>query len=82
VCVCVYICSYVYVCRYAYIYIYTHTHTHTHIYVYIFIHMLFFCFQVGAIGMLMADEAQFVQNFLTVIGLLFSILAGNAYSAL
>uniref|UniRef100_A0A7S3S7L4 Uncharacterized protein n=1 Tax=Emiliania huxleyi TaxID=2903 RepID=A0A7S3S7L4_EMIHU len=37
---------------------------------------------VGAIGMLMADEAQFVQNFLTVIGLLFSILAGNAYSAL
>mmetsp|Transcript_16987 Transcript_16987/g.51390 ORF Transcript_16987/g.51390 Transcript_16987/m.51390 type:complete len:334 (+) Transcript_16987:14-1015(+) len=37
---------------------------------------------VGAIGMLMADEAQFIQNFLTVIGLLFSILAGNAYSAL
>eukprot|EP00967_Tisochrysis_lutea_P078969 scaffold107847_cov32-Tisochrysis_lutea.AAC.2 len=30
----------------------------------------------------MADEAQFIQNFLTVIGLLFSILAGNAYSAL
>ena len=37
---------------------------------------------VGTIGMLMADDAQFVQNFLTVIGLLFSILAGNAYSAL
>jgi len=37
---------------------------------------------VGTIRMLMADEAQFVQNFLTVIGLLFSILAGNAYSAL
>ena len=31
---------------------------------------------------LMADEAQFIQNFLTVIGLLFSILAGNAYQAL
>ena len=30
--------------------------------------------------MLMADEAQFIQNFLTVIGLLFSILAGNAYA--
>ena len=34
------------------------------------------------LGVLMADEAQFVQNFLTVIGLLFSILAGNAYQAL
>ena len=37
---------------------------------------------VGTIRLLMADEAQFIQNFLTVIGLLFSILAGNAYSAL
>ena len=36
----------------------------------------------SAIRVLMADEAQFIQNFLTVIGLLFSILAGNAYSAL
>ena len=36
----------------------------------------------GAIQVLAADEAQFVQNFLTVIGLLFSILAGNAYQAL
>ena len=37
---------------------------------------------VGTIRILMADEAQFIQNFLTVIGLLFSILAGNAYAAL
>lgn len=37
---------------------------------------------VGTIRLLMDDEAQFIQNFLTVIGLLFSILAGNAYSAL
>ncbi len=37
---------------------------------------------IGTIRILMADEAQFIQNFLTVIGLLFSILAGNAYSAL
>jgi len=36
----------------------------------------------GTVNMLMEDDAQFVQNFLTVIGLLFSILAGNAYSAL
>ena len=27
----------------------------------------------------MADEAQFIQNFLTVIGLLFSLLVGNTF---
>ena len=37
---------------------------------------------IGTIRILQADDAQFIQNFLTVIGLLFSILAGNAYSAL
>ena len=37
---------------------------------------------LGTIRILQADDAQFIQNFLTVIGLLFSILAGNAYSAL
>jgi hypothetical protein len=37
---------------------------------------------VGTIRILQEDDAQFIQNFLTVIGLLFSILAGNAYSAL
>ena len=37
---------------------------------------------LGAVRILMQDEAQFIQNFLTVIGLLFSILAGNAYAAL
>ena len=37
---------------------------------------------IGTIRLLMEDEAQFIQNFLTVIGLLFSILAGNAYAAL
>ena len=37
---------------------------------------------VASIRILQADDAQFIQNFLTVIGLLFSILAGNAYSAL
>merc|ERR1719197_1495557 len=36
----------------------------------------------GGLIMIMNDESQFIQNFLTVIGLLFSILAGNAYSAL
>ena len=36
----------------------------------------------GAIQVLAADEAQFVQNFLTTMGLLFTILAGTAYSAL
>ena len=37
---------------------------------------------VGTINILQEDNAQFIQNFLTVVGLLFSILAGNAYSAL
>lgn len=36
----------------------------------------------SSVAILEFDESQFVQNFLTVIGLLFSILAGNAYSAL
>lgn len=36
----------------------------------------------GGLAMVMTDESQFIQNFLTVIGLLFSILAGNAYSSL
>ncbi|KAJ1633371.1 hypothetical protein T492DRAFT_546902 [Pavlovales sp. CCMP2436] len=36
----------------------------------------------GGLVMVMQDESQFIQNFLTVIGLLFSILAGNAYSSL
>jgi hypothetical protein len=36
----------------------------------------------GGLKMVMRDESQFIQNFLTVIGLLFSILAGNAYSSL
>lgn len=38
--------------------------------------------EIDTIRILMEDEAQFIQNFLTVIGLLFSILAGNAYAAL
>ena len=37
---------------------------------------------VSTVRILQEDDAQFIQNFLTVIGLLFSILAGNAYSAL
>ena len=36
----------------------------------------------GTIRVVAADEAQFVQNFLTSMGLLFTILAGTAYSAL
>lgn len=36
----------------------------------------------GGLEMVMTDQSQFIQNFLTVIGLLFSILAGNAYSSL
>ena len=36
----------------------------------------------GTISILQADEAQFIQNFLTSMGLLFTILAGTAYSAL
>ena len=35
-----------------------------------------------ALRVLGRDESQFMQNFQTVIGLLFSILAGNAYSSL
>tara|TARA_B110001452_G_scaffold201528_1_gene171611 strand:- start:1970 stop:2911 length:942 start_codon:yes stop_codon:yes gene_type:complete len=36
----------------------------------------------GTLSILQADEAQFIQNFLTSMGLLFTILAGTAYSAL
>ena len=39
-------------------------------------------FEDGTIRVVAADEAQFVQNFLTSMGLLFTILAGTAYSAL
>jgi hypothetical protein len=35
-----------------------------------------------ALKVLGRDESQFMQNFQTVIGLLFTILAGNAYSSL
>ena len=36
----------------------------------------------GTIRLVARDEAQFIQNFLTSMGLLFTILAGTAYSAL
>jgi len=37
---------------------------------------------LATIKILEADDSQFIQNFLTVTGLLFSILAGNAYQSL
>ena len=36
----------------------------------------------GTIRLVARDEAQFIQNFLTSMGLLFTILAGTAYTAL
>ena len=36
----------------------------------------------GEIQFLSSDEVQFIPSFLQVLGLLFSILAGNAYSVL
>ena len=38
--------------------------------------------EVGALRMLLLDDAQFVQNFLTVTDLLLAILAGNIYDSL
>mmetsp|Transcript_142648 Transcript_142648/g.273970 ORF Transcript_142648/g.273970 Transcript_142648/m.273970 type:complete len:438 (+) Transcript_142648:82-1395(+) len=36
----------------------------------------------GSVKILLSDDTQYIQNFITVMGLLFSILAGNAYAAL
>mmetsp|Transcript_48745 Transcript_48745/g.90358 ORF Transcript_48745/g.90358 Transcript_48745/m.90358 type:complete len:431 (+) Transcript_48745:68-1360(+) len=39
-------------------------------------------FDLNTLNVMQVDDSQFIQNFLSVIGLLFSILAGSAYSAL